>query len=82
MSGKESYIPHTFSNTKAKKPWFNSAYSRAVKDRLAAHKRYRRNPSAETDALDNTKNSQKTLSSIGNVKTFPIICTKLSLDLC
>ena len=47
----ELYIPHTFSNTKAKKLWFNSACSRAVKNREAAHKRYRSHPSAETYAL-------------------------------
>ena len=32
VSGMELYIPHTFSNTKAKKPGFNSACSRAVKE--------------------------------------------------
>ena len=32
VSGIESYIPHSFSNPKAKKPWFNFACSRAVKD--------------------------------------------------
>ena len=37
VSGIESYIPHTFPNTKAEKPWFNSACSRAVNDREAAH---------------------------------------------
>ena len=47
----ELYIPHTFSNAKAKKPWFNSACSRAVNDRKAAHKRYRSNLSVETLAL-------------------------------
>ena len=36
-SGMELYIPHTFSNIKAKKPWFNSACSRAVNDREAAN---------------------------------------------
>ena len=51
VSGMESYIPHTFSNTKAKKPWFDSACSRAVKNREAAHKRYRSHPSAETHTL-------------------------------
>ena len=51
ISGMELYIPHTFFNTKAKKPWFNSACSRAVKDREAAHIRYRSHPSAETYAL-------------------------------
>ena len=51
VSGMELYIPHTFSNTKAKKPWFNSACSRAVNDREATHKRYRSHPSAETHAL-------------------------------
>ena len=48
ISGMESYIPHTFSNTKAKNPWFNSACSRAIKDREAAHKRYRSHPSVAT----------------------------------
>ena len=38
VSGMDLYIPHTFSNTKAKKPWFNPACSRAVKDREATHK--------------------------------------------
>ena len=51
VSGMESYIPHTFSNTKAKKPWLNSDCSRAVNDREAAHKRYRSHPSAEIHAL-------------------------------
>ena len=51
ISGMELYIPYTFSNTKAKKPWFNSARSRAVNDREAAHKRYYSHPSAETHAL-------------------------------
>ena len=49
--GMELYIPHTFFNTKAKKPWFNSACSRAVNDRVIAHKRYRSYPSAECHAL-------------------------------
>ena len=47
----ESYIPHTFFNTKAKKIWFNSACSRAVKDRGTAHKQYRSHASAETHAI-------------------------------
>ena len=42
IPGMELYIPHTFSNNKGKKTWFNSACSRAVKDREAAHKQYRR----------------------------------------
>ena len=50
-SGMELYIPHIFSNNKAKKPWFNSARFRAVKDRGAAHKPYRSHQSAETHAL-------------------------------
>ena len=40
-----------FSNPKARKPWFNSACSRAINDREVAHKRYRSNPSPETHAL-------------------------------
>ena len=51
ISGMELYIPHSFSNTKAKKSWFNSACSRAVNNREAAHKWYRSHPSAETHAL-------------------------------
>ena len=46
--GMELYILHTFSNTKAKKPWFNSAWSRTVKNREVAHKQYHSHPSAET----------------------------------
>ena len=44
-------IPHTFSDAEAKKLWFNSACSRSVKNRKAAHKRYRSHPSAEIHAL-------------------------------
>ena len=33
ISGMESYIPRAFSNTKAKKTWFNLAYFRAVKNK-------------------------------------------------
>ena len=40
VSGMEAYIPHTFSPTHARKPWFNHACSRAVKDREAAYRRY------------------------------------------
>ena len=47
----EAFIPHTFSNPKARKPWFNSACSRAVNGREAAYKRYRSNPSTETHTL-------------------------------
>ena len=48
ISGMELYIPlTTFSNTKAKKFCFNSACSRAVNDREAAHKQYHSHPSAE-----------------------------------
>ena len=48
ISGIELYIPHNFSNIKSKKPWLNSACSRA---RESAHKRYRSHPSAEIHAL-------------------------------
>ena len=51
VSDKELYIPHIFSNTKAKKHWLNSACSRAVNDREMAYKRYRRYPSAVTHTL-------------------------------
>ena len=74
----ELFIPHTFSDTKSKKPWFNSACSRAVKDREVAHKRYRSHASAETHALyisarNHAKsNLLKPFSSIENVKVFLI----------
>ena len=48
ISGMELYIPYTFSNTKVKKPWFNSVCSRADNDREAAHERYRSHSSTET----------------------------------
>ena len=51
VSGMEACIPHTFSLPNARQPWFNFTCSRAVKDREVAHKRYRRNPSAENHAL-------------------------------
>ena len=51
VSGMEAFIPHTFSIPNARQPWFNSTCSRAVNDREAAHRRYRRNPSAENHAL-------------------------------
>ena len=50
ISGMELYI-HIFSNSKVKKPWFNSACCRAVNDREAIDKRYRSHPSVETHAL-------------------------------
>ncbi|MEJ1857831.1 hypothetical protein, partial [Escherichia coli] len=40
ISGMEAYIPRSFSAPNAKKPWFNLACSRAIKDREAAHKRF------------------------------------------
>ena len=79
VSDVRSYILHTFTNTKAKKPWFNSACSHANKDREVGHKRYRSHPSAETHALcisarNHTKSIiQLTLSSIENVKIFQIL---------
>ena len=76
-----SGIPHTFSNTKAKKPWFNSACSRAVKDKEAAHKEYHSHPSAETLALYiPARNHAKSVRQLTknsfiskNVKIFPIL---------
>ena len=47
----ELYIPHTFSNTKAKNPWVNSDCSCAVINRETAHHRYHSQPSAETHVL-------------------------------
>ena len=61
------YIPHTFSNNKAKQPWFNSARFRAVKDREAAHKPYCSHQSAETHALyTSARNHAKSIFQITN----------------
>ncbi|MPC63550.1 hypothetical protein E2C01_057649 [Portunus trituberculatus] len=35
----EAYIPHSFSQPKASKSWFNTACSRAIHGRQVAHKR-------------------------------------------
>ena len=40
MKGMEAYIPHSFSQPKPSKPWFNTACSRAIHDREVAHERY------------------------------------------
>ncbi len=40
VSGMEAYIPHTFSPSHAKKPSFNQACSRAIKDWEVAYGRY------------------------------------------
>ena len=53
------YIFHAFSNTKAKNAWFNSACSRAVKDRETAHKRYRSHSSAATHVRISARNHAK-----------------------
>ena len=81
IPGMELYIPHTFSNTKAKKPWLNSACSHAVNDREALT-----NGTIVIDLLklmpyifqpvimpNLFSNLLKTLSSIKNDKIFPIL---------
>ncbi|MPC51606.1 hypothetical protein E2C01_045455 [Portunus trituberculatus] len=35
----EAYIPHSFSQPKSSKPWFNTDCSRAIHDKEVAHKR-------------------------------------------
>ena len=85
----ELYIPHIFSNSKTKKPWFNSACSRGVKDRAAAHNRYRSHPSAETHAkYISARNHAKSISqlikislSIETVKIFPILTQLVIFDI-
>ena len=78
ISGMDLYIPHNFSNTKAKKFCFNSACSRAVNDREAVHKRYRNHPSAETHLyiflpviMPNLFSNLLNSFIIENVKVFP-----------
>ncbi|MPC61094.1 hypothetical protein E2C01_055157 [Portunus trituberculatus] len=39
VSGMEAYIPHSFSQSKPSKPWFNTTCFRAIHDREVAHKR-------------------------------------------
>ena len=51
VSAMEVFIPHTFSTPNAKKPWFNHACSRAVKDRETAFKRYQSLPTPNNHAL-------------------------------
>ncbi|MPC45173.1 hypothetical protein E2C01_038863 [Portunus trituberculatus] len=51
VSGMEAYIPHSFSQPKPSKPWYNIACSRATHDRQVAHKRYFSLPSTESYAL-------------------------------
>ena len=51
ISGMEAFIPHSFSNPKARKPWFNSACSHAIHDREKAYKRYRSHPTPENHTL-------------------------------
>ncbi|MPC12807.1 hypothetical protein E2C01_005518 [Portunus trituberculatus] len=50
-SGREAHIPHSFSQPKPSKPWFNSACYRAIHDREVAHKRYLSHPSLESHSL-------------------------------
>ena len=51
VSAMEAYIPHSFSTPKSHKPWFNSACSRAIRDREVAYKRHRDLPSPANHAL-------------------------------
>ena len=51
VSDKEAYIPHSFSRPKPSKPWFNTACSRAIRDREVAQKRYLSLLSPESQAL-------------------------------
>ena len=75
----ESYIPSTFSNTKAKKSLFNSACSRAVKDGEAAHKQYRSHRSAETHApYIYSRNHAKSILQITKISFINRNCQNLS----
>ena len=51
VSGMEAYIPHSFSKPKSSKPWFNAACSRAVRDKEAACKRFRKHSSPQNHNL-------------------------------
>ena len=51
VSGMVAYIPHSFSQPKPSKPWFNTACSRAIYDKEVALKRYLSLPAPESHAL-------------------------------
>ena len=79
ISGIKKYIPHTFSNTKNKKPWLNAACSQAVNDREATHKRYCNHPSAVTDALYiYVRNHAKSILQLSNNSFINRKCQSLS----
>ena len=76
----ELYSSHTFFNTKAKKPWFNTAFSRAVNEREAAHQRYRSYSSAEIKSyiflpviMPNLFSKLVKTLSLENVKVLPTL---------
>ena len=74
------YFHHTFSNTKSKKPWFNSACSRASKDREADHKRYPSYPSAKTHALYiSNRNQAKSILQLTKNSSINSRCLNLSI---
>ena len=79
VSGMEAYIPSSFSNTNAKKPWFNSTCSRAVRDREEAFRRYRNHPSPESHALYiSTRNRTKSVLRLAKHSFINNKCTQLS----
>ena len=51
VSGMEVYIPHSFSRSIPSKPWFNTAFSRAIHDKEMAYNRYLSLPLPESHAL-------------------------------
>ncbi|MPC16739.1 hypothetical protein E2C01_009572 [Portunus trituberculatus] len=51
VSGTEAYIPHSFSQPKPPKLWFNTACYHAIHNREVAHKRYLSLKSPESHAL-------------------------------
>ena len=79
VSGMEAYIPHTFSTPNAKKPWFNHACSRAIKDRNVAHQRYQRLPTPENHTLYiSARNHAKSILRLTKDTFIQRKCTNLS----
>ena len=79
VSGMEAYIPHSFSNPKSSKPWFNAACSRAVRDREEAHKRRHNHPSPQTHELYiSARNQAKSVLQLAKNSSIHRKCQNLS----
>ncbi|MPC27790.1 hypothetical protein E2C01_020974 [Portunus trituberculatus] len=75
----EAYIPHSFSQPKPFKPWFNTACSRAIHDGELAHKRNLSLPSSKSHALYiSSRNHAKSVLQLAKHFFINRKCQKLS----